>query len=52
MRGFEYLDISPKDFFDLDTTFPEELNSITADLNSLNPELLSHLAAIVAALAR
>jgi transcriptional regulator with XRE-family HTH domain len=56
MRGFfyicEYLDISPKDFFDLDTAFPEELNAITADLNSLSPELLSHFAAIVAALAR
>jgi hypothetical protein len=56
MRGFfyicEYLDISPKDFFDIDTAFPEKLNAITANLNSLSPELLSHLAAIVAALTR
>jgi hypothetical protein len=34
------------------TTFPEELNAITAGLNSLSPELLSRIAAIVAVLSR
>jgi len=51
MRGFlyicEYLNIMPKDFFDMDSANPETLNEIISDLKALTPEQLSNIAGIV-----
>ncbi|MCL2391716.1 MAG: helix-turn-helix domain-containing protein [Oscillospiraceae bacterium] len=51
MRGFlyicEYLNISPKDFFDMDSADPEKLNEIIKDMKALTPEQLSNIANIV-----
>ena len=51
MRGFlyicEYFNISPKDFFDMDSANPETLNEIITDLKALTPEQLSNIAGIV-----
>ena len=51
MRGFlficEYFNISPKDFFDMDSANPEMLNTIIADLKALSSEQLSNIAGIV-----
>ena len=56
IRGFfyicEYLDISPKDFFDIDSVDPEKLNDIIKDLKELAPEQLSNVAGIVKGLAK
>ena len=51
MRGFfyicEFLNISPKDFFDIDSANPEKLNSIINDLKGLAPDQLDNIAGIV-----
>lgn len=51
MRGFfyicEYLNISPKDFFDMDSSNPEKLNEVVADMKALTSEQLSNIANIV-----
>jgi transcriptional regulator with XRE-family HTH domain len=51
MRGFlficEYLNISPKDFFDMDSADPEKLNEVITDLKALSAEQLSNIAGIV-----
>ena len=51
MQGFlficEYLNISSKDFFDMDSADPETLNELIVDLKALNPEQLSNIASIV-----
>ena len=51
MRGFfficEYLNISPKDFFDMDSDNPEKLNSIFVDMKALTAEQLTNIANIV-----
>ena len=51
MRGFlyicEYLNISPKDFFDMDSADPETLNELIADLKALTPEQICNIARIV-----
>ena len=51
MRGLfficEYLNISPKDFFDVDASDPEKLNEIVADMKSLRQEHLANIASIV-----
>ena len=51
MRGFfyicEYLNILPKDFFDIESAAPETLNDIIQDLKGLNPEQLINIAGIV-----
>ena len=51
MRGFfficEYLNISPKDFFDMDSADPETLNEVLADMKALTPVQLSNIASLV-----
>ena len=43
----EYLNISPKDFFDFESPNPEKLNVLINHLKSLNDEQLSNILAIV-----
>jgi len=43
----EYFNISPRDFFDVDSATPEKLNEIIADMKSLTPEQLKNIASIV-----
>ncbi|MDR0916437.1 MAG: helix-turn-helix domain-containing protein [Oscillospiraceae bacterium] len=43
----EYLGITPKDFFDVETANPEVLNGLISDLKTLSAEQLSNVAAIV-----
>ena len=56
MRNFfyicEYLNISPKEFFDFGPNAPERLKEIISDLKWLTPEQLAHIAAIVKELKR
>jgi len=51
MRGFfficEYLNISPKDFFDTESKDPEKLNDIITDMKALTSEQLFNIASIV-----
>lgn len=43
----EYLDITPSEFFDLDSSAPEALRKLTGQLKRLPPEYLEHISAIV-----
>lgn len=43
----EYLDIEPKDFFDIENKNPKKLNEIIHNLEKLNDEQLSHIGAII-----
>ena len=43
----EYLNISPKDFFDFETKTPEKLNDLISDLMKLDEEQLDNIASIV-----
>ncbi|MBQ7009839.1 MAG: helix-turn-helix transcriptional regulator [Ruminococcus sp.] len=43
----EYLNISPKDFFDFETKTPEKLNDLISDLKKLDEEQLDNIASIV-----
>lgn len=43
----EYFNISPKDFFDVDSAIPEKLNEIITDMKTLRPEQLDNIARIV-----
>jgi transcriptional regulator with XRE-family HTH domain len=56
MRGFfyicEYLNISPKDFFDDAAEEPEKLNEIIRDLKSLNSKQLANIGELVKGLKR
>ena len=56
MRGFfyicDYLNISPKDFFDTDSADPEKLNEIITDMKALTPEQLSNISNIIKDLKR
>ena len=56
MRGFfyifEYLNLSPRDFFDFDAKYPASLNALIENLKQLNEEQLSNIASIVKGLAR
>jgi len=51
MKGFfyicEYLNITPKDFFDADSANPEKLNEIISDMKALTPEQLSNISSII-----
>ena len=51
MRGFfyicEFLNISPKDFFDIDAAEPEKLNDVIMDLKKLTPDQLANISGIV-----
>ncbi|MDD3347870.1 helix-turn-helix transcriptional regulator [Oscillibacter sp.] len=43
----EYLNISPRDFFDFKSKTPETLNRMIEDMKSLSRVQLEHLAAII-----
>ena len=43
----EYFNISPKDFFDTDSSNPEKLNEIITDMKTLTSEQLTNIAGIV-----
>lgn len=43
----EYLDIEPKDFFDIENKNPKKLNEIIHNLEKLNDEQLYHISAII-----
>lgn len=51
MSGFfyicEYLQLSPKDFFDTDAKNPEKLNELMKDLKRLDDKQLDSIASIV-----
>lgn len=48
----EYLEISPADFFDTQTSFPVELNNLIANLKMLKEHQLESISHIVEELAR
>lgn len=43
----EYLNISPKDFFDFESKTPEKLNDLISDLKKLDEEQLDNISSIV-----
>jgi transcriptional regulator with XRE-family HTH domain len=43
----EYLGITPQEFFDTETEFPEEIRSITNNLKKLSSDQISNVAALV-----
>ena len=43
----EYLNISPKDFFDFESKTSEKLNDLISDLKKLDEEQLDNIASIV-----
>ena len=43
----EFLNITPSEFFDLDSSQPEALRELTEKLKKLPPEYLQHIEAIV-----
>lgn len=43
----EYLNISPKDFFDFDIIYPETLNDLIIELKKLNPQQLDTIHKLV-----
>ena len=56
MSGFfyicEYLQLSPKDFFDIDAKNPEKLNELIKDLKKLDDKQLDSIASIVQGLVK
>ena len=48
----DYLGITPKEFFDLDTVNPSKANELLSKANGLNNEQLDHLIAIASGLRR
>ena len=56
MSGFfficEYLDITPQEFFELDSKNPKELRTLIKNLKQLTPDQLTHISCIVADLVR
>ena len=51
MSGFfficEYLNISPRDFFDMDTDYPKELQDLIVNLKKLDERQLHNISGIV-----
>lgn len=43
----DYLDITPREFFDTDTKFPQQLDQLIANLVKLDERQLNHIAALV-----
>lgn len=43
----EFLNVTPSEFFDLDSGAPEALRKLTGQLKRLPPEYLEHISAIV-----
>ena len=48
----EYLQLSPKDFFDIDAKNPETLNELIKDLKKLDDKQLDSIASIVQGLVK
>lgn len=48
----DYLNISPSEFFDIDSGFPERLRSIVTDLKRLNEDQLQSIEVIVKSMLR
>ncbi len=48
----EYLQLSPKDFFDIDAKNPEKLNELIKDLKKLDDKQLDSIASIVQGLVK
>lgn len=48
----EFLNVTPSEFFDLDSGAPEALRKLTEQLKRLPPEYLEHISAIVEGLSR
>lgn len=48
----EYLNISPKDFFDFESENPEKLNDVIVDLKKLTAEKLNHISEVIKDLAK
>ena len=48
----EYLDITPKDFFDMEAEDPKEMQAIIANLKKLDKNQLDSISAIVTDLAK
>lgn len=48
----EYLNITPQEFFDTDTTQPAEIRSISENLKKLDANMLQNISAIVESLAK
>lgn len=48
----EYLDISPEEFFDTDSEYPEELRNLVENLKCLDHKQFENIASIVAELVR
>jgi len=51
MHGFfyicEYFNISPKDFFDVDSAAPEKLNEVITDMKALTPLQLDNISRVI-----
>jgi transcriptional regulator with XRE-family HTH domain len=43
----EYLNITPKDFFDENNAYPDQLADLVADLKKLDEQALAHISGIV-----
>ncbi len=43
----EYLNITPKDFFDKDNAYPKQLTDLIADLKKLDEQALANISGIV-----
>lgn len=48
----EFLEISPKEFFDLEAKEPDQIRDIISNLKKLTPEQLQNIASIVKELAK
>ena len=48
----DYLEISPRDFFDYEAENPETLNELEEDLKRIDPRLVEYITAIVKILAK
>ena len=56
MQGFfyicDYLNITPQQFFDEETRAPKQLDSLMIMLKQLDPEMLSHVEAMISAIVK
>ena len=48
----DYLNITPQEFFDMDSELPEQLRNIVSNLKRLDPQQLKNIASIVEGLTK
>lgn len=48
----DYLNITPQEFFDIDSELPEQLRNIVSNLKRLDPQQLKNIASIVEGLTK